>query len=67
MIWAETVSNFDDLCFLLLPRLAGVAEKAWSDPQVATWAGHRGCLARHGQLWAQDGLTYFRTSTLDWL
>jgi hexosaminidase len=66
-IWAETISDFDDLCFLLLPRLAGVAHKAWSDPQVATWTDHRDRLARHGRLWAQDGLTYFRTSAVDWL
>ena len=30
------------------------------------WAGHRDRLARHGRLWAQDGLTYFRASTVDW-
>jgi len=65
-IWAETISNFDDLCFLLLPRLAGVAHKAWSNPQVATWSDHRDRLARHGGLWAQDGLAYFRTSGVDW-
>jgi len=40
-IWAVTISDFDDLCFLLLPRLAGVAHKGWSDPQVATWTDHR--------------------------
>jgi hexosaminidase len=40
-IWAGTIPDFDDLCFLLLPRLAGVAHKAWSDPQVATWTDHR--------------------------
>ena len=66
-IWAETISDFDDLCFLLLPRLAGIAQKAWSDPRSATWNDHRDRLARHGRLWAQDGLTYFRTSTVDWL
>jgi hexosaminidase len=65
-IWAETVSGFDDLSFLLLPRLPGVAHKAWSGPQAADWAGHRDRLARHGRLWAHDGLTYFRTSTVDW-
>ena len=65
-IWAETISNFDDLCFLLLPRLASIAQKAWSDPRSATWTDHRDRLARHGRLWAQDGLTYFRSSTVDW-
>jgi len=33
----------------------------------AGWTGHRDRLARHGRLWAQDNLTYFRTSTVDWL
>jgi hexosaminidase len=65
-IWAETISGFDDLSFLLLPRLPGVAHKAWSGPQAAAWAGHRDRLARHGRLWAQDDLTFFRTSTVDW-
>ena len=65
-IWAETISGFDDLSFLLLPRLPGVAHRAWSDPQHGAWPGHRDRLARHGRLWAQDGLTYFRAATVDW-
>ena len=66
-IWTETVSDFGDLCFALLPRLPGVAHKAWSDPQAAGWADHRDRLARHGRLWAHDDLTYFRASTVNWL
>src|SRR5262249_50657721 len=67
VIWAETISDFDDLSFLLLPRLPRVAHKAWSHPQVATWTDHSDRLARHVRLWAQDDLMYFRTSTVDWL
>jgi hexosaminidase len=66
-VWTETVSDFGDLSFLLLPRLPGVAHKAWSDPQAATWTDHRDRLAWHGRLWAQDDLTYFRTSKVSWL
>jgi len=66
-IWAETISDFDDLAFSLLPRLAGLAHRAWSDPKVASWIDHRNRLARHGRLWAQDGLTFFRSSSVDWL
>jgi hexosaminidase len=66
-IWAETISGFDDLSFLLLPRLAGIAHHAWSPPEFASWADYRDRLARHGLLWAQDDLTYFRTSAVDWL
>ena len=52
---------------LYAPRLAGLAHKAWSTPQPAGWAVHRDRLARHGRLWDQDDLTYFRCSTVDWL
>ena len=65
-IWTETVSDFEDLTFLLLPRLPGVAHHAWSAPQPSTWADHRDRLARHGWLWEQDDLTYFRSSAIDW-
>jgi ketopantoate hydroxymethyltransferase/glycosyl hydrolase family 20 len=54
-IWAETIADFDDLSFLL-PRLAGVAHRAWSASQVGTWTDHRERLALHGRLWAQDDL-----------
>jgi hexosaminidase len=65
-IWAETITGFDDLSFLLLPRLVGVADKAWSAPRSGSWPAHRDRLARHGRLWAQDDLEYFRASTVNW-
>ncbi len=64
-IWAETIRDADDLTFLLLPRLPGIAQKAWGDP-ATPWTDHRTRLAHHGRLWAQDGLTYFRSSAIDW-
>jgi hexosaminidase len=74
-VWAETISGFGDLSFLLLPRLPGIAHKAWAGPtgppgppgpRAVTWADHRDRLARHGRLWEQDNLEYFRAPTLNW-
>jgi hexosaminidase len=65
-IWAETITGFGDLSFLLLPRLPGVAQKAWSTADRGGWPAHRDRLARHGRLWAQDDLEYFRSSAVDW-
>ena len=58
-LWCETVRDLDDLTFLLLPRLAGTAEKAWGAAGAVRWPEHRDALARHERLWAQDGLTFF--------
>ena len=63
-LWTDTAADFADVAFLLLPRLAGAAEKAWSAP--GDWAGHRERLARHPRLWNQDGLTYFRSAVVGW-
>ncbi len=65
-IWAETVSCFDDLAFLLLPRLPGIAEKAWGPPMAVGWSEHRDRLARHGRVWRQDDLAYFSSTEVDW-
>ena len=57
--WCETVRDVDDLTFLLLPRLAGTAEKAWGPAGAVTWPEHRDALAQHARLWKQDGLNFF--------
>jgi hexosaminidase len=64
-MWCETVRDFDDLTFALLPRLAGVAQKGWGS--AASWPEHRDALAGHARLWDQDGLTFFRAHSVSWL
>lgn len=65
-IWGETITDFADLTFMLLPRLAGMAEKRWSAARHPSWVDHCARLAAHGRLWTQDGLTYFKSSTVNW-
>jgi hexosaminidase len=65
-IWGETVSDFDDVMFLVLPRLAGIAQKAWTVTKPGDWEQHRDALAWHGRLWDQDALPYFRSSLIAW-
>ncbi|OKI15336.1 hypothetical protein A6A08_12315 [Nocardiopsis sp. TSRI0078] len=61
-VWGETLTGFDDLAFLLLPRLAGVSEKAWShDP--ATWEEHAALLDGYGRFWTALGFgAHFRAA-----
>ena len=66
-IWTETISDFDDLTFLVLPRLAGNAHKAWSEPRAGEWDEHRAAVAAHGRMWDRDGLTSFRSSFIPWV
>jgi hexosaminidase len=53
-IWCESVRGFDDLAFLLLPRLPGIAEKAWT-PSPTEWDEYRRRVAGHQEWWDRLG------------
>lgn len=53
-IWSETITDFDDLAFLLLPRLPGAAERAWTRERTS-WEDHRARLDPHAEVWRATG------------
>lgn len=61
-IWCEFIEGRDDLFFQLLPRLAGSAEKAWS--QTLPWKDHKARLAIQPTLWDAMALPYFKSSVV---
>lgn len=61
-LWCESIADADDLFFQLLPRLAGVGEKAWSEHKE--WEDHRSRLALHPLFWDAMGLTWFKSSVV---
>ncbi|GAA2408156.1 family 20 glycosylhydrolase [Nonomuraea africana] len=63
-VWCESVTSFDDLAFLLLPRLPGIAEKAWT-PQATEWADYRDRVSAHASWWDRLGWDgYYRSAEL---
>jgi len=66
-LWCETVRDFDDAMFLLLPRLPGIAERAWLGWSGATWPEYRSRLAYHGGLWDALDLRWFGSSVVEWV
>ncbi|GAA3441418.1 family 20 glycosylhydrolase [Planomonospora venezuelensis] len=61
-IWCETVTGFDDLAFLLLPRLPGISEKAWT-PQATGWTDYRSRVSAHARWWERLGWEgYYRSA-----
>lgn len=62
-IWCETITSESDLQFLLLPRLAGIADRAWCAPD-GTWEDFRPRLAAQRSLWTTRGYTWFDPATL---
>jgi len=65
-IWCETINNFKELQFLLMPRLAGVAEKGWSKVENTYWDEYSVRLGSHSPIWKKMNWYFFKSSLVDW-
>ncbi|MBE1874617.1 family 20 glycosylhydrolase [Myceligenerans pegani] len=65
-VWTETLVTRDDLFSMLLPRLAAVAETAWTPQEVRNWESFRSRIATEAAAWRRDGVTYHPTPQVDW-
>ena len=65
-IWCETIATSDELEFMLLPRLPGTAEKAWSHQTSTDWPDYASRLGRQSRPWRRRGWTWFQSAEVIW-
>ena len=65
-IWSETIRSVDELFLLLLPRLAAVAEVAWSRPETRDWNDFAARLSVLAPRWTEAGLSWYRSPRVQW-
>ena len=65
-LWSETIASIRDAEFLAFPRLAAVAEVAWSPPAARNWEEFRIRLAAHAPRWSAMGVNFYRSPQVPW-
>jgi hexosaminidase len=65
-LWAETLITRQDYEYLEFPRLAAVAELAWSAPARVGWDSFRLRIAAHGARLAALGVNFARVPGVAW-
>jgi hexosaminidase len=65
-LWAETLLTRQDYEYLAFPRLAAIAELAWSPPQRVSWENFRARMAAQGARLAALGVNFARVPEVDW-
>lgn len=65
-VWTETIKDLDALTTMLLPRLAAVAEVAWTPPEQRDWAQFRERVAGQAAFWDRIGLPWYASPQVDW-
>lgn len=63
-VFTETIRSFDDLTYMLLPRLAAVAEVAWAGSGIGQWDSFATRIAQNATRWGT--ITFHRSPGVSW-
>jgi hexosaminidase len=64
-LWTETAATMRDVEWLAFPRLAALAEVAWTQGE-RTWDEFRARLAAQAPRWSALGINFYRSPQVDW-
>jgi hexosaminidase len=65
-LWSETVTSMREVEYLAFPRLAAVAEVAWSPAAARNWDDFRARLGAQAPRWAALGVNFYRAPEVEW-
>ncbi len=65
-IWSETLGNIRDVEYLAFPRLAGIAEIAWSPRGPREWDEFKVRLGAQAPRWSALGINYYPSPSVPW-
>jgi hexosaminidase len=65
-LWSETVATMRDVEFLMMPRLAAIAEVGWSRPERRDWTSFRVRLGAQAPRWTALGVNFYRSPEIPW-
>jgi hexosaminidase len=65
-LWSETISNMEEIEYLLFPRLPGIAEVGWSRAEGKSWDEYKTRLGLHGNRMTTMGINYYKSPLVSW-
>jgi len=66
-LWSETITNMDDIEYMLFPRLPGYAEIGWTPSENRNWEEYKVRLGRHGQRMTALNIGFYRSKLVPWV
>jgi len=65
-LWSETVSNRQEIEYLIFPRLPGYAEIGWTPAEMRNWDNYKVRLANHGQRMKAMKINFYPSKLVAW-
>ncbi len=65
-LWSETVTNLDEIEYMMFPRVTAIGEIAWSKAENRSWESYSNRLAKHGKRMKNKGINYYESAKIKW-
>jgi hexosaminidase len=65
-LWSETVTNIDEVEFMVFPRLPGYAEIGWTAKEKRNWDEYKKRLAGQKDLFEALEINYYKSPKVPW-
>ena len=65
-LWSETVTNIDEVEYMVFPRLPGYAEIGWTAPDQRSWDEYKVRLGKQAKRFDALGIDYYKSSLVPW-
>jgi len=66
-LWSETITNMDDIEYLVFPRLPGYADIAWSANKHKGWASYKVRLGKQAPRFEAMNINYYKSKLVPWV
>lgn len=65
-LWSETLTNLDEIEYMVFPRLPGYAEIGWTPASMRNWDEYKMRLAKHKEYFKAMGINYYHSKKVPW-
>lgn len=65
-LWTETITNMNEIEYMVFPRLPGFAEIGWTAPEARSWEEYKTRLAAHGSRFDAMDINFYRSDLVPW-
>jgi len=65
-LWTETVTNMDEIEYMVFPRLPGYAEIGWTTGKNREWKTYKLRLANHGKRFKDMDINFYKSPVVPW-
>ena len=65
-LWTETITNIDEIDYMVFPRLPGYAEIGWTAPSSRNWNEYKVRLGKQGERFKIMGINFYQSGLVQW-